>query len=81
MNDCGTKEGPVTTQEMIEYLQAFAPESELKIFVIDTHEERKCLFRIENLLMITDEEMPVVFLDIDRNTTHDITDDAHEDEE
>lgn len=75
------KEGPVTTREMIEYMQAFPPESELKIFVIDTHEERKYLFRIEGISMITDEEMPVVFLDIDRNTTHDITDDVHEDEE
>lgn len=41
MNDCSTKEGPITTQEMIEYLQAFPPESELKVFVIDTHEDEE----------------------------------------
>ena len=78
MNDCSTKEGPVTAKEMIEYLQSFPPESEIKILVIDTHGERKFAFGIENLMMITDDEMPIVILDIDRNDAKDITKETEE---
>lgn len=66
-------------KELIEYLQGFPEDSEVQIIVLDCHEERKYAFPIDRLSLITDEEEPMMFLDIDSKDPRDVT--REEDEE
>ena len=53
-------------------------DTEVRINVIDCHQDTKYGFVIDRLAMITDEEYPIIFLDIDSRNPVDIT--AREDE-
>lgn len=66
------------TKELIEYLQGFPDDTEVRINVIDCHRDTKYGFVIDRLTVITDEEYPIIFLDIDSQNPVDIT--AREDE-
>jgi hypothetical protein len=74
------QEDLLKTKELIEYLQDLPEGSQVQILVIDTHQERKYGFRIDRWGMVTDEEYPVIFLDIDREKCEDITKEADESE-
>ena len=72
------------TKELIEYLQGFPEDTEVHINVIDCHQDTKYGFVIDRLALITDEEYPVIFLDIDSQKAVDITarkDDPDEEQE
>lgn len=70
---------PFNNGELIRYLQGFPEDAEVRINVIDCHQDTKYGFVIDRLAMITDEEYPVIFLDIDSQNPVDIT--AREDDE
>lgn len=70
----------ITAGEMIEYLQSFPEDSEFRINVIDCHQERKYGFPIDRVALITDEDYPVMFLDINAEQAVDITRKEDEDE-
>lgn len=75
---------PFNTKELIEYLQGFPEDTEVHINVIDCHQDTKYGFVIARLALITDEEYPVIFLDIDSQKAVDITarkDDSDEEQE
>ena len=61
------------TKELAEYLQGFPEDTEVQIIVIDCHHERKYAFPISRLALITDEEEPMMFLDIDSKDPRDVT--------
>ncbi|MBE6005631.1 MAG: hypothetical protein E7238_00405 [Sarcina sp.] len=69
----------ITAGELIRYLKGFPEDSEVSIIVIDTHQEEKIGFLDKDVIFITDEANPMIFLDIDRNNTEDITNDWEED--
>lgn len=64
---------PFNTKELVEYLQGFPEDTEVRINVIDCHQDTKYGFVIDRLAMITDEEYPIIFLDIDSQNPADIT--------
>ena len=71
-------------KELIEYLHGFPEDTEVHINVIDCHQDTKYGFVIDRLALITDEEYPVIFLDIDSQKAVDITarkDDPDEEQE
>lgn len=70
---------PFNAKELIEYLQGFPDDTEVRINVIDCHQDTKYGFVIDRLAMITDEEYPIIFLDIDSQNPVDVT--AREDDE
>lgn len=70
----------ITAGELIKYLQNFPENSEFRIIVIDCHQERKYGFPIDRLALITNEDYPVMFLDIDSQKAVDITREEDEDE-
>lgn len=70
----------ITAGELIKYLQNFPEDSEFRINVIDCHQERKYGFLIDRMALITDEDYPVMFLDIDAEQAVDITRKEDEDE-
>ena len=61
------------TKELIEYLQGFPEESEVSLPVIDTKQERKYAFPVEEVVVITDDDHPVIFVRIDKESQKDIT--------
>lgn len=69
----------ITAGEMIKYLQRFPEDSEVDIIAIDTHQEEKVGFLDKDVFFITDKANPIIFIDIDRNNTEDVTDDGEED--
>lgn len=69
----------ITAGELIRYLQGFPEDAEVSIIAIDTHQEEKIGFLDKDVIFITDEANPMIFLDIDRNNTEVITDDGEED--
>ena len=69
----------MTTEELIEYLQGFPPESYITMIALDTHQERKYAFRVEELSLITGEAFPQMWLHIDKEAPVDVT--REEDEE
>ncbi|MBE6001913.1 MAG: hypothetical protein E7239_11145 [Sarcina sp.] len=69
----------ITAGEMIKYLQRFPEDSEVDIIAIDTHQEEKVGFLDKDVIFITYEANPMIFINIDRNNTEDITDDGEED--
>ena len=70
---------PFNNGELIRYLQGFPEDTEVRINIIDCHQDTKYGFVIDRLAMITDEEYPIIFLDIDSQNPVDIT--AREDDE
>lgn len=68
----------LTAGEIISYLLGFQEDSEVSIVAIDTHQEKKVRFTDRDVILITDEANPTIFVDIDRNRTEDITDDDEE---
>ena len=70
----------ITSGEMIEYMRNFTEDSEFRINVIDCHHERKYGFPINMVALITDEDYPVMFLDINAEQAVDITRKEDEDE-
>lgn len=64
---------PLTAAELIEYLQMFPPESQVCVYVIDTHKERKVMFGKTDEILITDSDWPVAFINIDVDDRDDIT--------
>ena len=70
---------PFNNGELIRYLQGFPEDTEVRINVIDCHQDTKYGFVIDRLAVITGEEHPVIFLDIDSRNPVDIT--AREDDE
>ena len=64
---------PFNNGELIRYLQGFPGDAEVQIIVLDCHEERKYSFPVSRLALITDEDHPVFFLDIDRKNPIDVT--------
>lgn len=64
---------PFNTKELIEYLQGFPDDTEVRFNVIDCHRDTKYGFVIDRLAMITDEEYPIIFLDINSQNPVDIT--------
>ena len=69
---------PFNNGELIRYLQGFPEDAEVRFNVIDCHKDTKYGFVVERRAMITDEEYPIFFLDIDSRNPVDIT--AREDE-
>lgn len=61
------------TKQLVEYLQGFQEDTEVRFNVIDCHQDTKYGFVIDRLAMITDEEYPIIFLDIDSQNPVDIT--------
>lgn len=68
----------ITAGEMIKYLQQFPKDEKVDIIAIDTHQEKKVGFTDKDVILITDEANPIIFIDIDRNRTEDISGDAEE---
>lgn len=64
----------ITVKEFIEYLQRFPMESEVSVAVIDATQRQKLAFEKRDIIMITDEDAPAVFINIDSRNSWDVTD-------
>ena len=65
--------GAFNNKELMEYLKTFPGDAEVQIIVLDCHEERKYSFPVSRLALITDEDHPVFFLDVNRKNPIDVT--------
>lgn len=63
----------ITAGELIKYLQNFPEDSDVDIVVVDTHGEKKIGFTSKEVVFVTDMDNPMLFINIDRNDTLDIT--------
>lgn len=53
------------TEAYLEYLRSFDPSKETAIIVVDT--ERRIKYEVTNTVMITDSEVPTIFIEIGGN--------------
>lgn len=62
----------LTAKEWMDYLSGFPEDSEVGFVVLDAHQEGAVAFTDKELILLTGEDQPVVFINIDRRRTVDI---------